>query len=88
MVSIVVGLQSTCLIASETFESLSQGNHQTSFCGTYIVMAPSLAPDIITLAEFEEVLSCYDAQSMSKPSNKGGETLAQLDIYQLLTIPV
>jgi len=52
-------------------------------------MAPSLTPDIITLAEFEGVLSRYDAliQSVSKPSNKGGETLAQLDIYRLLTIP-
>ena len=52
-------------------------------------MALSLTPDTITLAEFEGVLSRYDAliQSVSKPSNKGGETLAQLEIYRLLTIP-
>jgi len=44
-------------------------------------MALSLTPDTITLAEFEGVLSRYDAliQSLSKPSNKGGETLAQLE---------
>ena len=52
-------------------------------------MATPLAADIITLADFQDVLSRYDAQiqSVSKPSNTDGDTLAQLDTYRLLTVP-
>jgi hypothetical protein len=54
-------------------------------------MAPSLAADAITLADFLEVLSRYDGlvQSVSKPSNsKDGETLEPLDVFRLSTVPV
>ena len=52
-------------------------------------MSPSLAAETITLAEFEDVLSRYDAliRSLSSSSNKDGETLEQLDAYRLLTVP-
>jgi len=52
-------------------------------------MAPSLVVESITPAEFQEALSRYDlvVQSVSKPSNKDGETLEQLDAYRLSTVP-
>ena len=54
-------------------------------------MSPSLAAETITLAEFENVLSRYDAliRSLSSSSKKkeDGETLEQLDAYRLLTVP-
>jgi hypothetical protein len=52
-------------------------------------MAPLLAADVVSLADFHEVLARYDAliQSTSKPSNKDGETLAELDAYRLLVVP-
>ena len=55
-------------------------------------MSPSLAAETITLAEFEDVLSRYDAlirslSSSSKKKKEDGETLEQLDAYRLLTVP-
>jgi hypothetical protein len=55
-------------------------------------MAPSslaLAADAITHADFLHVLSRYDAliQSVSKPSNRDGETLEQLDTFRLVSVP-
>jgi hypothetical protein len=52
-------------------------------------MAPSLAAGVISLNDFKEVLSRYDAltQSVSKPSNKDGKSLQELDTYRLLTVP-
>jgi hypothetical protein len=55
-------------------------------------MAPSslaLAADAITHADFLQVLSRYDAliQSVSKPSNRDGETLEQLDAFRLVGVP-
>jgi hypothetical protein len=54
-----------------------------------IQMAPSLAAGVISLNDFQEVLSRYDAliQSVSKPSNKDGKGLQELDIYRLVTVP-
>jgi hypothetical protein len=52
-------------------------------------MAPSLAAGVISLDDFQEVLSRYDAltQSVSKPSNKDGKSLQELDTCRLLTVP-
>jgi hypothetical protein len=52
-------------------------------------MAPSLAVSVISLDDFQEVLSRYNAliQSVSKPSNKDGKSLQELDTYRLLTVP-
>jgi hypothetical protein len=52
-------------------------------------MAPLLAAGVISLNDFQEVLSRYDAliQSVSKPSNKDGKGLQELDTYRLVTVP-
>jgi hypothetical protein len=53
-------------------------------------MAPSsLAADAITHADFLHVLSRYDAliQSVSKPSNRDGKMLEQLDAFRLASVP-
>ncbi|KIM76661.1 hypothetical protein PILCRDRAFT_826062 [Piloderma croceum F 1598] len=52
-------------------------------------MALSLAAGVISLNDFQEVLSRYDAliQSVSKPSNKDGKGLQELDTYRLVTVP-
>lgn len=50
----------------------------------------SLSADGISLADFQKVLSRYEAliHSLSKPSGNGSDTLEQLDEFRLSNVPV